>query len=362
MINEGKAELALDEPEKITKHNEIFYNPVMQLNRDFSILVLNALGRKGLRVADPLAGSGVRAVRFALELDEGVIGSLKVNDIRTTSVDKIKEHMKLNSVSFDVFNTDANKFMVEERPFDYIDVDPFGPPSDFLQMAVKSVINEGIIAVTATDTSALSGTYPRACKRKYWAKPLRNELMHEIGLRILIRKVQMVGAQFNVALTPIYSYSTDHYMRSFFTARKGKKRSDEIIKQHEFLLHCPKCLYRRLSSLNVMKCPECSSDMDFAGPIWVGKLWDRDLAMKIQALSAGMSSATHKLACLIAEESEVKSPFFYDIHRFWKVVGFEKQRRITEIMRLLPDSKRTHFSKYGIKTEEEYGKIRESIR
>jgi len=56
---------------------------------------------------------------------------------------------------------------------------------------------EGFLAVTATDTSALTGTYPKATKRKYWADSYRTEFLHEQAIRILIRKVQMIGAYTN---------------------------------------------------------------------------------------------------------------------------------------------------------------------
>jgi tRNA (guanine26-N2/guanine27-N2)-dimethyltransferase len=39
--------------------------------------------------------------------------------------------------------------------------------------------------VTATDTSALCGTYKEPCIRKYNAKPYKSEYCHENGIRIL---------------------------------------------------------------------------------------------------------------------------------------------------------------------------------
>ncbi|MCU0373510.1 MAG: ATP-binding protein, partial [Ignavibacteria bacterium] len=41
--------------------------------------------------------------------------------------------------------------------FDYIDIDPFGSPCPFLDAAIKRLSRGGILAVTATDTSALAG-------------------------------------------------------------------------------------------------------------------------------------------------------------------------------------------------------------
>ena len=44
--------------------------------------------------------------------------------------------------------------------------------------------------------------------------------MHEIGLRILIRRVQLAGSVYDKALIPILSYSKEHYMRVFFKCEK----------------------------------------------------------------------------------------------------------------------------------------------
>ena len=58
--------------------------------------------------------------------------------------------------------------------------------------------------------------------------------MHETGLRILIRKIQLVAAQYDKALTPIFSYSKEHYMRAFLKNEKGKHKVDKILKLHGF--------------------------------------------------------------------------------------------------------------------------------
>ncbi|HLD07017.1 MAG TPA: tRNA (guanine(10)-N(2))-dimethyltransferase, partial [Candidatus Nanoarchaeia archaeon] len=66
----------------ISKRLAVFYNPVMAYNRDISITLLRALGRRQLLVADPLAGSGVRGIRFLKELPPGTVAALSLNDIR----------------------------------------------------------------------------------------------------------------------------------------------------------------------------------------------------------------------------------------------------------------------------------------
>jgi tRNA (guanine26-N2/guanine27-N2)-dimethyltransferase len=145
--------------------------------------------------------------------------------------------------------------LLTSRGFDYIDIDPWGTPNPYLDSACRRISRGGILAVTATDTSALCGTYPNACRRKYWALPKRDSNMHETGLRILIRKIQLVGAQYEKGLIPVYSYSREHYMRVFLRIEKGKSMVDRIIGFHDFL--------------------------NGSGPLWTGKLWEEDLADKI---------------------------------------------------------------------------------
>ena len=68
-IEEGKAKVRVPKPAKVvSKEMPVFYNPVMKLNRDISVLLLNAIDKKGLRIADILAASGIRSIRFIKEL------------------------------------------------------------------------------------------------------------------------------------------------------------------------------------------------------------------------------------------------------------------------------------------------------
>ena len=58
-------------------------------------------------------------------------------------------------------------------------------PVGFIDSALRSIKNGGIIACTATDTATLCGVYPKVCIRRYGAIPFHSVVMKEIGLRIL---------------------------------------------------------------------------------------------------------------------------------------------------------------------------------
>ncbi|MBI3032650.1 tRNA (guanine(10)-N(2))-dimethyltransferase [Candidatus Woesearchaeota archaeon] len=344
-IKENEIIIPIAMPKKISKELPVFYNPVMKLNRDLSVALLKALSRKQLQIALPLAGTGVRGARFLKELPISMIKEIQVNDHDAAAVKKIKELLIINkllaSKKIIIHHQDANDFLLASSGFDYIDIDPFGTPNPFLDSAIKRLSRSGILAVTATDTSALAGTYPDACQRKYWAAPLRNYLMHEIGLRILIRKVQLIGSQYGKALAPIFSYTKEHYYRVFFSCVKGKKTVDSFLQQHAYFLFCKQCFGFKVSAYNQDVC--CKNKMIFAGPLWIGNLWDSALVknMELGALEQ------------IKEESLVDVVGFYDIHELVSRYKLEMPK-FEEIMNQIRtkgyQAARTHISPYGIRT------------
>ncbi len=312
-ITEGKARIKAYTG-KVSKKLPVFYNPEMELNRSISVALIIALDCS-LSIALPLAGSGVRGVRFLKECSSI---NVHFNDLNPKAISLIKENLKLNKVHGTVTNLDADIFLLNSKGFDYIDIDPFGSPNFYLDSAVKRIARNGILAVTATDTSALSGTFIKACLRKYWARPLHNSLMHEIGLRILIRKVQLIAAQYEKALTPIFCHSTKHYIRVYFQCEKGKQKADAIIKQHK--------------------------EFDGAGPLWVGQLWDKKLVSKMKL----------GLLSVIKEEAKIPVVGFYDIHAICKKLKKKTPTMETIFAKVKKAGYKislTHFSKYGVRSD-----------
>jgi tRNA (guanine26-N2/guanine27-N2)-dimethyltransferase len=359
IIQEGKVKFyaSRDKAGKISKELEVFYNPVMKFNRDVAVLLLNSYGQKGLIMCDLMAGSGVRSLRFLKELKPGIIDKLVVNDYDERFQELFKKNLELNGIKeksieekkIEVKSMDANRLLLDSMGFDYIDIDPFGSPNDFLENSIVRLSRKGILAVTATDTAPLAGTFPDACMRKYWAKPLRNHLMHEIGLRILIRKIQLIGAQHDKALIPIFAYYKDHYFRIFFKCVKGKQECDKLFEEHKYFLYCNNCQSFWTSNINHGIC--CNEDMEYAGPLWIGELFDKTLAKKV-----ANADKEDKFLQTILYESKIDKIGFYDIHALAKRHKFS----IPNYERLLATlnkkgkahnyASRTHFSEKGVKT------------
>ncbi len=339
LITEGLAKIEVSEEKKISKKLPVFYNPVMKLNRDISILLLNSVPDKSIQAALPLAGTGIRGIRFLKELKKGKIKNIGFNDY--SSLKNIKENISLNKLDKDkrifLSGEDANLFLLKSKGFDYIDIDPFGSPNPFLESSIVRLSRNGILAVTATDTAALCGSSPNACLRKYWAKPMRNYLMHEIGIRILIRKIQLIGAQNNKALIPIFSYSKDHYYRIFFRCEKGRQKADKLLEKHKYFLYNPKTFEREVSDFNYKK------GCQYAGPLWAGRLWDDELVEKMHENCDKDNKKLYKLISLIKEESKINVVGFYDLHKLYKDVP-----KIETILKKGKIS-RTHFLGWGVR-------------
>ena len=339
IIKEGSAKLKIFKTKKISKKMEVFYNPVMSLNRDISVLLLNAINKKNMQIADPLAGTGIRSIRFLKELNRNKIKKIYINDHDKKAIKLIKENLKLNKIKYKKYNKiiinneDANLFLLNSRGFDYIDIDPFGNPNYFIDAACKRIARDGILAVTATDTSALSGTFPKACLRKYWALPRKDAMMHETGLRILIRKIQLIATQYENALIPIFSYSKEHYMRVFLRNIKRKNIVDKILKQHGYF--------------------------DDAGPMWLGSLWDSKLVIKMyqNAIKNNIFNNNNELIKflkIIKEESKINAVGFYDLHDVCnknKIKILQKKEIIKNIIKKLGyKASNTHFKGEGIRS------------
>jgi tRNA (guanine26-N2/guanine27-N2)-dimethyltransferase len=319
LIQEGQAKIYIPKETKISKKLPVFYNPLMALNRSISVLVLKNIPNKNMQVGLPLAGTGIRGIRFMKELPKNKIKFIYFNDNSKNAVNIIKKNLKLNKIrsKIKIFNKDANLFILENRGFDYIDIDPFGTPNPFLDSAVKALSRNSVLAVTATDTAPLAGTYPLTCRRKYWASPKLDSNMHETGLRILIRKIQLIAAQYEKALTPILSYYHEHYFRVFFRCEKGKTKVDNIIKQHGMFNN--------------------------AGPLWLGNLWDCRLVNKIA------KQTDLKIIHTIKQECEIPAIGFIDIHKFCKKHKLKIPK--TEVLLKKIKASQTHFSPTGIRAD-----------
>ncbi|OYT53688.1 MAG: tRNA (guanine(10)-N(2))-dimethyltransferase [Candidatus Altiarchaeales archaeon ex4484_2] len=346
-ITEGETRLLIPSKRKITKKDVVFYNPHMELNRDLSVSITRVL--KPGRFCDLLSGTGARGLRVCAE---GRVKHVLLNDANPNAVELIKKNAEINNLDVEITNREAGSLLAEER-FDFIDVDPFGPPVAFVDSAVRALENNGVLAVTATDTSALCGTYPRACRRKYDSLSLRTDYYNEVGLRTLLGYVIRVGLGYNVSFRPLFSHCTRHYFRAYFRGERSRRACNESLKHLVYLQHCFSCLNRGYSSLDgLLERCECGHEFANAGPLWSGVFADKEFCSGVMK-ELGFSEKGLELVDLVRGEQDITNPY-YNIHRVFHKRGMPTRPTSELIDSLLGigfRAVRTHFSGLGLRTD-----------
>jgi len=374
MIREGAAEIAVPKLAAFKKapweyapsKAPVFYNPAMKMNRDIAIVALQVfqrnIGRKIL-IAEPLAGCGVRGVRFAIEI-KGV-QHVYLNDINPVAFKMAMYNVKINGLAEHVSlaNEDANLFMsryaAPHKRFDYIDIDPFGSPTPFLDSAVRALRDGGLLALTATDMAPLCGVHSKAAFRKYGGFPLRTEYCHEIAIRLMIGALVMTAAKHEIGVKILFSHKSNHYIRVYASLIHGAKKADVSISKMGYILHCFSCFHREaspsLAPFLKEECPECGGLLKAAGPLWLGRLAEKNFCEQIEKEAANrteMNGQIRKILSLIKEESSASATYFV-IDKICDKLGLPSPP-LGKVMRRLSEEgfevSATHFNTRGIRT------------
>ncbi len=348
----------------------VFYNPHMELSRDLSVLACAVFSRGcSIEVCDPMAGVGVRGLRYAKEV-EGV-SSAVLNDRSPLAQELLRRNVELNKLeNVKIMKEDANVLLNSNR-FDLVDLDPFGSPSTFLDSACRGLKPRALLLVTATDTAPLCGRGERACLRKYSAKPLRTEYCREIGLRILIGSAQRTAAKFGISLEPVFSHATRHYFRVGFLARRSRSLADTLLKRQGMISHCFACGRRKVYEgwgLNVEEVCACGNRLRHAGPMWLGELGKRDflheMSRELERRSFKRATEERRLLQLLLLEAE-GPPTFYSIHKLcerMRISPPKLDRIIEKLQGMGFQATRTHFSPDGIRTDAPLEALEQQLR
>jgi tRNA (guanine26-N2/guanine27-N2)-dimethyltransferase len=376
MVKEGKVAVLVPKLAAFVKQPSdyapskapVFYNPVMELNRDIAILALQAYQRavnREISVCEPLTSSGIRGARFATEI-RGVKNVL-ISDINERAFNLAKHNVHLNGLTerVTVQHKDANCLLschgAPHKRFDVVDVDPFGSPVPYLDSAIRALRNNGLLAVTATDLAPLCGVHAKACIRKYGGKPLRTEYCQELAVRLLAGCVATLAAKHGIGIRVVFSHCSDHYVRVYAEIGYGAKKADESIKHMGYVLHCFNCLHREtakdLFTKRLEQCPECGSKMDYAGPLWLDKIFDKqfcELMIKENTRNAFRNSG--KIAKLLSLATvEADAPLaYYVLDKISNQLALPVPS-VDALLKILRDNGfqafPTHFNSRGIRTD-----------
>ncbi|HZC20263.1 MAG TPA: tRNA (guanine(10)-N(2))-dimethyltransferase [Nitrososphaeraceae archaeon] len=263
-----------------------FFNPLAKLTRDISILAYRAflqdVNTNKKIFGDALSGVGARALRVAVEVPE--INEVYVNDINPLAVDLAKKTAQLNLVAgkcrFSV--SEVCKFLLLHHTnncdrFNIVDLDPFGSPAPYIDCMIRSVIDSGLISVTATDTAVLCGVYSDVCFRKYYGRPIRCHYANEIAVRIVLSLISLTASRLGLSIEPVLAHSYSQYIRVYARINLSCTKANKVHQKLGFLYHCHNCGNRTVAEENNKSefCNLCKYRFKVAGRLWVSTLFDK---------------------------------------------------------------------------------------
>lgn len=381
LVKEGAAQIYVSrldryktsEREYVPSKALVFFNPLMKTNRDLAVAFIRtveAVNGVKLTVGDPLAGVGIRSIRFLKETE--CVTEAFANDLSEQAVDLIVKNSALNGVrdNVTVSSSDANVFLAEHsKPgsrFGYVDLDPFGSPGPFLDTAVTSVIHRGFLAVTATDTPVLCGIYPEKMRITYDSFCTRLPFLKEVGIRVLIAAVIQAAARHGMGAKPLVCYGERNYFRAYFQILRGRPKALRAMQEVGYLGLCEDPLdwqvltHRDLANAEYTRRPAES----VCGPIWTGAYEDTDFTGKLRDFGLGVSPPCDELIYKISEErSEILG--YYPHYLLARACGGEALR-IEDMLTKLRDSgvtaSRTLFDPSAIKASVRFKELSEILQ
>ncbi|XP_005098109.1 tRNA (guanine(26)-N(2))-dimethyltransferase [Aplysia californica] len=341
---------------KVVLPKSVFYNPVQEYNRDLTIAVISEYAKlhfanahksengkrsnkksensetkveksdsgldphvfdndilepgkyyeNGIKIFEGLAASGLRSVRFGLEIPG--VKEVIANDFDKTAVEFIERNISQNDLGHIMKSRHGDAAMgmyerksVEER-FDVIDLDPYGSPHLFLDAAVQAVKDGGLLCITCTDAAVLCGNAPEKCSANYGALSLRSKFCHEMGVRIILQCLDSHANRYSRYIVPLISLSIDFYFRVFVRVYTGQKQVKHSATKKAMVYECVGCGSHALQPLAEAVptkgegnfkfmpgtgpvvgpvCSHCGHHHRVGGPIWSAPIHDKDFVKQV---------------------------------------------------------------------------------
>lgn len=296
---------------------------------------------KAPKVLEALAASGLRALRYAREIDG--IGQVVALDNDKVSIEACKKNIQFNGSivcsKVEAHLADARVYMLSlQKEFDAVDLDPYGSPSVFLDSAVQSVADGGLFMCTATDMAVLCGGNGEVCYSKYGSYPLKGKYCHEMALRILLACIESHANRYKRYIVPILSVQMDFYIRVFVRIYTSASAMKNTPLKLSYVYQCVGCdsfhlqsLGRTVTKNNSVKyapgfgpvvpqeCSDCGKKFNMGGPIWAAPIHNQEWVSSILAnvkASKGRYPAYERISAVLTTISEELPdvPLFVSLH------------------------------------------------
>ncbi|PKI69859.1 hypothetical protein CRG98_009734 [Punica granatum] len=336
---------------------------------------------KAPRVLEALSASGLRALRYAREV-EG-IGQVVALDNDKASVEACLRNIKFNgSVACSKVEShlaDARVYMLTHpKEFDVVDLDPYGSPSVFLDSAVQSVVDGGLLMCTATDMAVLCGGNGEVCYSKYGSYPLRGKYCHEMALRILLASIESHANRYKRYIVPVLSVQMDFYIRVFVRIYSSASAMKNTPLKLSYVYQCTGCDSFHLQPIGrtvtkntstrylpgfgpvvPQECTDCGKKYNMGGPIWSAPIHDEEWVNSILVGVKSMKDrypAYDRISAVLTTISEELPdvPLFLSLHNLCATLKCTSPSAVIFRSAVLNAGYRisgTHVNPLGLKTD-----------
>lgn len=162
-----------------------------------------------------------------------------------------------------------------ETGHQWIDLDPFGSPVQFLDSALQGLSRIGVLEITATDTAALTGSSSSSQARRYGAKGIVDVYAHDDAVRLLLATVATAAARLDKAITPLLALFDGHHVRISCLVKTSREQASEIGENIGWRVREDDVPYR------FVRHPTPEQVKRGSGPLWIGPLWDKKIASRM---------------------------------------------------------------------------------
>ncbi len=315
-IVEGSTKLLVPKgsmTEKVPPKEPAFFNPRASLNRDLSIIACSAFWDDfefPKVFFDGLSGLGARGLRVANEV-KGV-EKVIINDVNSNALEIALKSSEINNLkNFEISEDETCRFLSSHSKKNsrasIVDIDPFGSPSRYIDCAIRATMHGGMLALTATDLQVLHGLFNKAAKRRYYGTPIKTEFSNEIAIRLIIGCVSFVAGRLDISFKPLFIDHDMHYYRTYLKILNTPEQEENI----GYIMFCRNCKDRYSDISKQVKCRKCGEETEIAGPLWIGKLFEKEFVTKMKDVRKNLVVNKRCERILDRAESEAELPATY---------------------------------------------------
>ncbi|KAH9073330.1 hypothetical protein Ae201684P_015144 [Aphanomyces euteiches] len=316
---EGRAEIEVSP--------SVFLNAHQALQRDLTVLLLRELSARRTQtvsILDAMAGTGIRAIRYAMEVPNVQVVA---NDLSPEATTLTRANVSTNGVAHlvSISEMDAVDVMWSHRHrFNVIDLDPFGSCATFLPSALATIAPGGLVCATDTDLQTLLGKTTHSHMQsysQYGALPVSAAYSKELAIRIVLGNAATVARQARRSIRPILCTALEFFVRVHFQVLDEPHHCLEV--PLAILHQCLRCAYFAVHSIGqkdggadiAATCPICSSQLQIGGPFWSGPIHDENILKQALQHAGQLGSAAKLVESILDESADL---FYYSLPQLFR--------------------------------------------